>query len=349
MGADLVDDLVYSWSKDMPFKDPRPVALVEVAAPIGLDERFSIFTENRLYELLRANPQIPIRLTHCGLCTQMVAKSTKNGTRISRGIDQPEVLSGILATSPDRLALSLAFEVEGRELVLRAQIFELSGAQAIVWAKTYATSMSARRILRETTPLISLEEARKNQHDLMIGRDPIEVVTRFTVRSFELKDTSVGSITAPLVFFEQSFEGVLLPHRSRRAAVTVGFTSIKDQVQGFSVGGHLAQLLMRDEPSLADPDVYLFGGFNYVRLRGPGALPYGKDEMDIDNLLRERQEPKATMLLYRLGVETHIKYRYGAMAFLEYAPLLKFSKTIETNRFIGIPYQNMGIGMVIRW
>ncbi len=349
MGADLIDDLVWSWSKDPPFKDPRPVTLVEVEAPVGLDERFSIFTENRLYELLRANPNIPIRLTHCGLCTQMVAKSTRDGTRISRGIDQPEVLSGLLATSPDRLALSLGFEVEGRELVLRAQIFELAGAQPIVWARTYATSMGARRILRETTPLISLEEARKNQHELIVGRDPIEVVTRFTVRSFELNDASLGSTTAPLVFFEQSFEGVLLPHRTKRAAVTAGFTSIKDQIQGFSVGGHLAQLLLRDEPSLADPDVYLFGGFNYVRLRGPGALPYGADEMDIDNLLRVRKEPKATMLLYRLGLETHIKYRYGAMAFLEYAPLLKTSKTVVTNRLVGIPYQDLGIGMVIRW
>ncbi len=349
MGADLVDDMVFSWAKDQPFRETRAVTLVEVTAPIGLDDRFTILVENRLFELVRANPGLPVKLTHCSICTQMVAKSTQSGTTISRGIDQPEVLTGLLQASPERLALSLSFEAEARDLVLRAQIFELKGSQAIVWAKSYSTSMSTRRVLREATPLISLEEARKQQKELIQGRDAFEVVTRFSVRSFTLSNTAFGETTAPLIFFEQSFEGVLLPNRARRAAVTVGFTSIKDSMQGFSVGGHLAQLLFGDTPSLANPDVYMFGGFHYVRLRGPGALPFGAEEMDIDNLLRERDEPKATLLMYRLGLETHIKYRYGAMAFLEYSPLLKDSDTIASDRFIGIPYQDMGIGMVIRW
>lgn len=349
MGADLIDDLVYAWTKEPPFKEARSVSLVEVAAPAGLDDRFELMVENRLYEIIRANPGLPVRLTHCSICTQLVVKSTTAGTRFSRGIDQPEVLNGLLQTAPDRLGLALDFEAEGRDLVLRAQIFELKGVQPIVWAKTFSTSMSTRRILREATPLVSLEEARKTQKEMMLGRDPLEVVTRFSVRSFTLKDTALANTTAPLIFIEQSFEGVLLPKRNRRVSVTLGATSIKDQMEGFSVGGQLMQLLGRDQPSLSMPDLYMFGGFNYVRIHGPGALPFGQKELDIDNLLRTKQEPKATVVLFRLGLEAHIKFRYGAMAFLEYAPMLRNSDTLQTDTLVGIPYQDMGLGMVIRW
>src|SRR5690606_36472804 len=50
MGADLVDELVFNWTKTPPFEEAVDLTLAGVDAPIGLDERFAVFVENRLYE-----------------------------------------------------------------------------------------------------------------------------------------------------------------------------------------------------------------------------------------------------------------------------------------------------------
>jgi hypothetical protein len=348
MAADLTDELVYAWQASRPTPARAQVVLAEVVAPVGLDERFGVMVENRLFELLRRNPQIDVDLVHCAICTRLIAKSNPQGTILSRGIDQPEVLADLVRQYPDRLALSLAFEAEDRELVLRAELFELAGAQRIVWAKTFATSLAARRTLREATPLVSLEAARAEQQRLIARQDPLEASTRVVVRTFNTA-SSAPIAAAPLPFAEFSFEAVPLPAKRLRAAFTLGFTSIKDSLEAFTVGGHLARLVLREAPSLTSPDLYLFLGMHYLRMRGPGALPFAEKQPDLDTFRNVQHEPRASLVAYRLGLETHVKFRLGALAFLEYSPQLKDNQSIETTRLLGIPYQAYGWGMVIRW
>lgn len=346
MGADLIDEMVYSWKSSPPLNMKKGVVLTEITAPVGLDDRFSVFVENRLYEILQLNKDLPIELVHCTVCQQYIVKSTPKGTMISRGIDQPEVLKNLLEAFPDKIGLSLRFEAEGRELVLRATFFELDAKQKIVWARSYSTSMSARRVLRDGAPLVSLETARNQQRQILAGKDPLEITTRFTVSMFSGK---AGNTVAPLPFFEQSFEAVPLPRRNLRAAFTAGFISLKDSLEAWSVGGHVAKLMGAKSPSLVNPDYYWFLGLNYIRMRGPGAEVFNAGEIDVARMLDRGIEPKASITNWRLGVETHIKYKFGMLAYLQYSPQLKKSEIINTTSVLGIPYQAVGWGIVIRW
>ena len=350
MAADLVDEMVYSWSQSSPLAERAKLVLADVAAPVGLDDRFNILVENRLYELLKHNPQINVDVAHCGPCTRLIAKSTPSGTIIARGIDQPEVLAQLQSGSPGRQALSLDFEAAGRDLVLRAQIYTLTAEQKILWAQTYSTSMSAKRALRDAAPLISLAEAQEQQRQILARRDPLEIVTRLTLRNFNVND-SAGVTAAPLPVIEQSFEAVPLPRRHLRAAVTVGFSSIDASMGAWSVGGHLGTLLLRSSPSWTQPDLYATFGAHYVRLRGPGALPFAGEQVNFSTLNADLSEPRAAIVTYRLALEAHVKHRLGMLTFVEAIPTLGPSskKVIVERSLLGIPYRDWGIGMVIRW
>lgn len=351
MGADLVDEMVYQWQEAPPLGglgNPAPLVLVGVQAPLGLDVRFKELVENRLFELLRQNPKIQVNLAYCGPCRQWVAKSNPTGTVLAWAIDQPEVLQDLMAATPERYGLVLNFESEAHDLVLRAQIFTLGGNQKILWAKTIATASTARRVLRDETPLISLSAAKKQQDDILNRHDPLEVTSRIAVRIF--RPGSDASQTAlPLPFLEQSFEVVPLPQRNLRSAITFGFTSIQESLSGWSVGGHLAGLILRDRPSLVNPDLYWLFGAHYIRLRGPGAAAFGAKQLDIDTIRNIQREPKATLVSWRLGIEAHIKHRLGFLLFLEDLPILKKNEAFDQDYFLGIPYLAYGFGVLIKW
>ncbi|MGE0173752.1 MAG: hypothetical protein AB7T49_13225 [Oligoflexales bacterium] len=343
MATDLVDEMVYAWKKTPIFSKATGLALAEISAPVGLDERFNVTVENRLYDVMRQNSDIPMYLVFCSLCTRYIVKSTPKGTIFSRGIDQPEAVESLVQQTPDQLALSMVFETEGRELVLRASIFELKSPQRLVWAQSFATSRSARRLLRETAPLISLEQARADQNALLEGKDPLEIDTRITVRQFK------NNQVMPLMFVEQSFEGILLPDRNTRAAVTFGFTSIREALTGYSFGGHFSRLMFHKRPRLAVPDLYFFFGGHHVHLRGPQAAIFGQGQLDVARIIDEDKEPKVSLTTWRLGLETHVKYRFGFTFFLENIPLLKGNALIKQDSLLGIPYHAIGWGVLIRW
>jgi hypothetical protein len=347
MGADLVDELIYAWLKAPPLGGGRGLVLTEVNAPIGLDERFTVMVENRLYELLAQNPGLRLALHHCSACTGWVAKSNPTQTRISRGIDQPNVLAELASVSPDLLALSLSYEAEGRDLVLRARIYELLGHQKILWAQTFSTSMSSRRLLRDAHQLISLEEAREEQRRILAGRDPIDLMTRIFIRNFNV---SAGPINqAPLPFIEQSLETIFPPDRTSRAGLNVGFCSLRSSIEAWSFGGHYMRLLFNRSPSLISPDLYFVFGFNYIRMRGPAAAVFGAKQVDPSILSNLDSEPKATLVTYRYGFETHVKYRLGFTAFLENIPILDDNEAFSEETLLFLPYHSFGIGAVFRW
>ena len=71
MGADLLDEMVYDWKKSPPFPNQKPMALAEVVAPLGLDDRFQILIENRLMELISLNPDLSLQLVRCSACSEL--------------------------------------------------------------------------------------------------------------------------------------------------------------------------------------------------------------------------------------------------------------------------------------
>lgn len=352
MGTDLVDELVHDWELHPPFSSSQLVALAEINAPIGLNEQFTMLVENHLLDLLVKISSTNVRLARCSACTKMVVKSTKSGTYIGRGIDQPELLKELASSGGAKTGLSLSFEAEGKTLVLRAQFFSFAEpGQPIVWAKSYSTSMSSRLALQNDEHLMTLQEARETQNKMLHKEELLQFVTRFSFTNFKLNNagnTGASNIT-PHLFVEQSVEGVVLPRRSMRIAFTVGATSIEKVMSGYSVGGHVAKLLNKLEPSLANPDLYFFAGFQYIRLRGAGATPYGAEELDIARIRRDNREPRAAFIAYRIGLEAHVKHRFGLFTFLEKVPAFNKSEVLGTYDVLGMSFHGVGLGMVIKW
>lgn len=346
MGADLIDELVYEWKKKAPSSEQLSLVMAEIIAPVGLDDRFQVDMENRLSEVLRLNPDLPITLVHCSQCTRMVAKSTPAGTLITRGIDQPDTMQELEKQMPGRVALALHFEAAGRELQLRARIFQLQPPQKIVWAKTLSTSMTARRALQDPSHIIGLDEARREQNEIIAGRSTLLFTSRAVLRIFNSAESF--SQVAPLPFIEQSFESQLLPNRTVTSAFTLGFASLKDSLTAWTVGGHVAKML--GQPSLVSPDLFLFFGVHYIRMRGPTAAVFSADgENRFLQAIRPEAEPKATLVAFRLGLEVHVKYRLGMLAFIENIPILKESRTVESKSLGPISYHDLGWGVIWRW
>jgi hypothetical protein len=346
VAADLVDEVVYSWLQNAPVSGPTPLVVAEVEAPIGIDQRFDEDIENHLFEVLRANPSLKLQLVHCSVCRNWVTVSTPKRTLIGNALGQPEGRE-LLREMPHLHALSLHFEVVGSELILWAEIYEIQPPQKVVWARRFSESSSARTVLREPTHLVSISEAREEQRKILLGRDTLQAVTRFPIRNFSSKESEKGA-AAPLIFLEQSFEASLAPKYDRRAGLSVGLTSLRGTMQGWSFGAHYMQLLLRNEPSLTNPDLYVKAGVNYLRLEGPGAAVFGESQIDVARLMNNSEDPKASLTAWQIGLEARVKYRFGLGAFLEYIPALDESNVIATQRAI-IPYHNFGVVGVFQW
>jgi hypothetical protein len=230
-------------------------------------------------------------------------------------------------------------------LVLWAEIYEVAPPQKVAWARRFSVSTSARSVLQDPKHLVSISEAREEQRKLIMGHDNIQTVTRIPVRIFSAGTS--GEI-APLIFLEQSVEGVLSPHHERRAGITVGVTSVKGTMQGWSVGASFAQLLGRSEPSLSQPDLYLRVAATYMRLEGSGAAVFSQNQLDVNKLINATDDPRASLMAYQIGLEAHVKYSFGLAAFIEYIPALNSSQLIETQHFI-FPFHTIGVSGVFQW
>lgn len=347
-GADLIDEMVYDWLKSPPFGQPVSLIVAEVDGPVGVGTRFAEDVENHLFEVLRANPKLSLQLVHCSLCRNKIAVSNPKRTIIA---DALSTLEGAeqLRRYPHQYALSLHFDLAGGDLALWAEIYETAPPQRIAWARRFSVETSSRAVLQEPTRLVGIPEARAEQRRLIEGRDTLQLVTRFPIRNFAPKEGATGSATSitPLIFVEQSVEATLSPRRAQRAGLSVGVTSIKDSLQGWTVGAHFQQLLGRAEPSLTQPDVYLRAGVTFLRLEGPGAAPFANSQLDVAKLANDKDEPRASLTAFQLGIEAHVKYRFGFLAFVEYMPVLDNS-LIATQRLI-VPVHSVGFAGVLRW
>ena len=349
MGADLVDDMVYTWLQSAPLSGPANLIVAEVDAPIGIDARFEQDIENHLFEVLRANPRLPLTLVHCSLCRQFTAVSNPKRTVLGRTLNTPEGQEQ-LGKFPHLNALSLHFDVVGDDLVLWAEIYEVKPPQRVVWSQRYSHRTSARTVLQQPSKLVSIAEARAEQEKLIQGRDSIEAVTRFPVRTFAGKQSGggVAGEVPPLLFLEHSLEATLSPRKNRRAGLSIGVTSIKGSLQGWSFGTSFQQLLFRNEPSLTDPDIYLRLAAVFMRLEGPGSAVFSQNQIDVNKLLNNDDDFRSSLTTFQIGLETHVKYRFGFSAFIEYIPVLESSDVIATRSFI-VPYHSVGVAGVFLW
>ena len=340
--------MVYAWLQNPPLNEAASLVVAEIDAPIGINTRFEQDLENHLYEVLRANPKLTLQLVHCSLCRQWIAVSKPRRTVIGRALNQPEGLAEF-SQFPHRYALSLHFDVINNDLLLWAEIYEIAAPQRVVWAQRFAQSTSARTILREPTHLVSINEARLEQTRLIAGRDTLSTVTRFPIRIFSGKSNDSGKTEIPpLIFLEQAFEASVSPHNDRRAGLALGITSIKGSMQGWSLGTYFQQLLLRPEPSLSQPDLYLHIGVNYLRLEGPGAAVFGGNQIDVNHLVNTNDDPRASLTTFQVGLEAHVKYRFGFSAFLEYIPALDSSQLISTQHLL-IPFHSIGVAGMFLW
>lgn len=348
-GADLVDEMVYSWLRSIPVAGPTSLIVAEINAPVAIDQRFDEEIENHLYEVLRANPRLPVSLVHCALCRQTMVVSNPKRTVMGQALNMPEGQE-LLKQYPHLHALSLHFDVVERELVLWAEIYEVAPPQRVVWSRRFSTQTSARALLREPGHLVSVAEAREEQKRLMTGHDRVQTATRFVVRTFAPGNSGVGNQVeiAPLLFLEQSIDGVLSPNRNKRVGLTAGLTSVKGSMQGWSLGLGYSQLIGRSEPSLYQPDLYFRVAATYLRLEGPGAGIYSANQLDIAKMIDATEDPRASLMSYQIGLELFAKYRFGIGAFLEYTPALDSSPTIATRHAL-VPYHSIGVTGVFLW
>ena len=86
-----------------------------------------------------------------------------------------------------------------------------------------------------------------------------------------------------------------------------------------------------------------------MRLRGAGALPYGVEELDVAKIRGDNREPRAAFIAYRLGLELHVKHRFGLFSFLEKVPAFSKSKVLGSYDILGMSFQAWGLGMVVKW
>ena len=351
IGSDLADEMVFDWLGSPPFRERTPLIVAEIDAPIGIDQRFAQDIENRLFELLRANSRLSMELVHCSFCRQRIATSNPKRTVIGPALSSAGAIEE-LQKYPALRALSMHFDVVDDDLVLWAEIYETAPPQRVVWSRRFAAGTSSRALLRDATHLVSVAEAREEQHRLLEGRDRIQLVTRFPIRTFASNangpGSSGGTQIPPLIFIEQSFETDLSPKRNSRAGLSVGVTSIKDSLQGWSVGASYQQLLFRDSPSLNQPDLYLRAAVTYLRLDGPGAAPFAVNQVDLARIANAKDDPKASLTALQIGIETHVKYRFGFSAFVEYIPVLEGGSLIATQRLIA-PVHSIGFAGVLLW
>ena len=338
---DLVDELVYGWSQDPVFPSPTDVVLAAVTVPVGLGTGMQALLENHIANVLLHNPTSNIRLVHCPTCTAVVVRSGPEGTVVSRGIDDPEVMAR-LGGPTGQHALFIDVEAEGAWLVLRARLTQLTPDLPIVWSHTLATSTATPALLRQPGALKSAAEARQEYIDVLHDRGPVAVPLRFAVRSYARPDGGLVGIAPPPFLWLQS--GVELGSTDARAwtsSLILGYSFVPQAYQGLMAQARVSRLLTGRVRSLTRPDLYLFLGGAVITVWGPATAAFLTDPLNADNLLagNELIGPRTAFGTAHLGLDLRIGNRIGMSTFLETIPDLNTSENlghyvrIDTFRF----------------
>ena len=344
---DLLDELVFGWSKTPLFAVDTPVVLADVTVPLGFGSGLQALIENHFAELVTKNPGTHIQLSHCPQCTSIIVHSGSKGTIISRGVDQPEALIKAGTDSSSRHALFLDFEAEGSSLVLRARLTSLAPTLPIIAARTLSSSTSTAALLRQSAHLKSAEDARAEYVEALQSRGVIQVPLRIGVRNYAPSIELGGIGIPPLVWLQAGAEVGLTQARAWTAGVTLGATWLPEVQTGWLVQARVSRLLSGAESSLTEPDIYGFFGGSLITIQGPGSLLFrsGLTPSISDIVLAAAGigSPETLWGALQVGVELRVKNRIALAVFAEAAPTLTGAQAIGSYLNLGIlNFQSIG-------
>jgi hypothetical protein len=332
---DLLDELVYGWTRQPVFELETPVVLADVTVPVGFGSGLAALIENHFANLVVKNPRTRLTLAHCPQCTAVMVHSGAKGTIVSRGVDQPEALAAAGALSGARHAIFLDFEAEGSSLVLRARITSLEPALPIIHARTLSTSTSSPALLRSGDQLKSAAEARKEYLDALQGRGVFTVPMRIAVRSYAPPSNSGGVAAMPFIWLQVGTEVALTQARAWTGTFSGGVTWLPQLHTGFMAQARISRLLTGSVASLTRPDLYVFVGGSVMSIHGQGARVFQNQVLNLEDLLSNIPqlaiEPHATFAAFPIGLELRVGNRIGASVFLESAPALDDAPSIGSH------------------
>lgn len=346
---DLIDELVLTWKQAPRFAEPTPVVLADVSVPVGLGTGMQALLENHLNSVLLANPDTGIQLVHCPSCTGMVVHSGPEGTVISRGVDQPEVLAR-LGENSDTYALFVDVEAQGQFLVLRARLTRLTPELPVVWSRTFSSSTSTAAMLREPTRLKTAEEAREEYLKTLRGSGIVTIPLRFTVRSYAspYNRSTVGA--PPFLWIQSGVELSPTNARAWMASFMGGYAVVPDAYQGLMGQARFYRLLTGRARSITRPDLYGFVGGSTMTVWGPSAASFRRRRLTADELLADNagEPPRSTFATLHFGADLRLGNRVGLSAFYETIPSIVNSPNLgDYIYFLGLPWQVFGTEVAI--
>ena len=325
---DLIDQMVYEWSNNPIFEKPTAVVVAAVNAPLGLGSGLMALLENHLYAVVIGNPKTNLLLVQCSACTDMMIHSGKEGTVLSRGIDQPGILERHLNTAPD-FALYVDLEAEGASLVLRVRLTKIEPKRPIIWAKSYTPTIGSSALLRSTSPLVSAEDARNEYLSVLRGEGPIAIPLKFTLHTFASGEND--TINPPLFMLQTGIEITPTFARAWAASFTGGMIYLPDTYIGLHGQARVYRLISGNYRSLTSPDVYLFMGADITTVSGESIASLTPEETSLTDLLTATNpnlKPRATFGGFQLGLEVRVNNKIGVTVGLKSIPSLRDSPTM---------------------
>lgn len=350
---DLVDELVYGWTREPVFDKPTPVVLAGVGVPVGLGTGLSTRLENHLAAVIAENPVTNVQLVHCPACTAVVVHSGPEGTVVSRGFDNPAALEALGATTGQH-ALFVDVEAEKNWLVLRARLTRLTPDLPIVWSKTLSTSAGTPALLREPGDLKSAEDAREEYLAALRDRGPVTVPVRFVVRTYAQPDGGTGTPPPPFLWLQTGVELGTTEARAWTTGLMLGYSFIPQAYQGAMAQARLSRLITGKARSHTHPDLYLFGGGAVFTVWGPAVGPFQNEKLTSDEIIASLSDPedpdppRNSFGGLHVGLDLRLGNRIGFSAFLETLPSLRKSRNIgDYFRPFGIGFQSLGTEVTV--
>lgn len=340
----LVDELIYGWTKGPVFEEPTAVVLAGVTVPVGLGTALQALLENHISSVLLKNPATNLVLSHCPSCTAIIVHSGPEGTVISRGVDNPEALERF-KTNATKYALFIDVEAEGTWLVLRTRITRLDRDLAIVWARTISSAASAPSMLRQANDLKSAEEARTEYTDALNDRWPLNLPIRLAVRIYD--DGQSGAVNPPpYLWIETGVELSLSQARAWTGSILLGYGFVPSQFDGFMGQLRVNRLLTGTSRSFVAPDLYGFVGASIFATSGPAAQIFAREQPTTEEIiaLANGDQPTQIFTAIHTGIELRIGNRLGAAIFGESLPAHIGSDNLTT--YLGI-FHSLGTEIAI--
>lgn len=339
---DLLDELVYGWTRQPPFGLETPVVLAGVSVPVGFGSGMQSLIESHFASLIVANPRTNVVLSHCPACSSIVIHSMSKATIVSRGVDEPEALATAGALAGSKHALFLDFEAEGSSLVLRARITGLEPALPIVHARTLSTSTSSPALLRSGAHIKSAAEARQEYFDAIRGLTSYSVPMRISVRSYAQGSQPVA--VPAFIWIQADFEGSFTQARSWTGGLSLGFSWAPELHEAFMIQARIARLVSGPATSLTRPDLYAFVAVSAIDIRGVDAAAFREDVATVEEIIAaaEGDDPRQAFGALQIGLEMRVKNRIATGIFLEALPTKNDAPALGAYVDLGIRFQTAG-------